>query len=194
MHSLSSRTTTPRDVPHRGESGFILVMTLMMLVVLIGLVGTVGVSAIDAGNTSSQVTLHNRAYAVANAGLQTALFRLNQDGGATGATGTLGNGTSYSYTVSALTSQSSTCAGLWVQTSGAGRTAGLHHLHRQRWRLQHQGAGPHRRLHARIQSFSREWTLRGQRLHRRSELHRYRRHRFQRPDLLRRRRQRDRKP
>jgi hypothetical protein len=118
MHPLIARTVSPRAVPARGESGFILVMTLMLLVVLIGLVGTVGVSAIDAGNTSNQVTLRDRAYAVADAGLQTALFRLNQDGGATGATGTLGSGASYSYTVSALTTHSSSCAGLWVQSSG----------------------------------------------------------------------------
>jgi len=117
MHPLISRTGARAAQP-LGEPGFVLVMTLMMLVVLVGLVGTVGVSSIATGNTSNHVTLRNRAYAVATAGLQTALFRLNQDGGTTGATGTLGNGTSYSYTVSTLSSQSSTCAGLWVQSSG----------------------------------------------------------------------------
>ena len=119
MQPLTSRAGTRAAQP-RGEAGFVLVMTLMMLVVLIGLVGTVGVSSIDTSRTSNQVTLHNRAYAVATAGLQTALFRLNQNGGTTGATGSLGNGTSYSYSISTLSSQASTCAGLWVQSSGQG--------------------------------------------------------------------------
>lgn len=118
MHPLISRTARARATQPRGESGFVLVMTLMMLVVLIGLVGTVAVSAIDAGNSSNQVALRDRAYAVATAGLQTALFRLNQDGGATGASGMLGNGATYSYAVSKLSSPSSPCAGLWVQSSG----------------------------------------------------------------------------
>ncbi len=96
-------------------------MTLMILAVLIALVGAVSVSAVDAGNTSSQVVSRNHAYAVANAGLQTALFRLNQTGGATGATGSLGNGASYSYTVSAL-AQGGSCAGLWVKQTGAGQS------------------------------------------------------------------------
>ena len=101
-----------------GESGFILVMTLLILVVLLVLVGTVGVSSINTSNTSNQVTLRDRAYAVADAGLQTALFRLDQTGGTTGAAGTLGNGATYAYTVSTLSAQSSLCAGLWVQNAG----------------------------------------------------------------------------
>ncbi len=131
VHALSAHTRSPAaperdgapDSPARaggGESGFILVMTLLVLAVLIALVGAVGVSSVNVGNTSSQVTLRNRAYAVANAGVQTALFRLNATGGTTGATGSVTNGASYSYTVSAL-SQGDTCAGLWVKQTGSGQ-------------------------------------------------------------------------
>ena len=116
MHSLTSRTHSAAAA----ESGFILIMTLLMLVVLTALVAVVGVSSVDSGNTSSQVTLRLRSYAAADAGVETALFRLNQVGGTTGATGTLGNGATYSYSVSSLSSQSGPCAGLWVQSSGQG--------------------------------------------------------------------------
>ncbi len=71
----------------------------------------------SSSSTSDQVTLRDRAYAVADAGLQAAIFRLNETGGTTGETGTLGNGAAYAYTVNALGSQSSSCAGLWVQNS-----------------------------------------------------------------------------
>ena len=121
MHSLirgALRRSAAPGVAPRGESGFILIMTLLILAVLIALVGAVGVSAINVGNTSNQVALRDRAYAAADAGLQSAIFRLNQTGGTTGATGTMGNGANYSYTVSTLSSQSTPCAGLWVQSSG----------------------------------------------------------------------------
>lgn len=118
MHALISRIRTDRAAQVRGESGFILIMTLLILAVLIVLVGTVGVSAIDTSNTSNQVTLRDRAYAVATGGLQTAIFRLNQTASTTGATGTMGNGGTYSYSISSISSQNSPCAGLWVQSSG----------------------------------------------------------------------------
>ena len=118
VHPGASRRSRTRDVAGSGEAGFILIMTLMLLAVLLALVGTVSVSAVDAGKASTQVSLRVRAYAVADAGLQTALFRLNQTGGTTGATGTMGNGETYSYSVSTLSSQGGACAGLWVQSSG----------------------------------------------------------------------------
>jgi hypothetical protein len=114
MHPLTARTAGD------GESGFILTITLLILAALVVLVGTVGISSIDASNGSSQVTMRDRAYAVAGAGLQAALYRLNETGGTTGETGTLGNGAGYSYTFSPLASPSTPCAGLWIQSSGQG--------------------------------------------------------------------------
>ena len=66
------------------------------------------------------MTQRDRAYAVADAGIQAALFRLNATGGTTGATGSLTNGATYSYTVSPL-SQGGSCAGLWVEQTGTGQ-------------------------------------------------------------------------
>ena len=108
----------------RHESGFILLLTLIVLVALTGLVAAVAQSSVNVGNTSSQLTLRDGALATADAGLHTALYRLNVTGSTAPGTGTLGNGTTYSYAiVSPLTNpltdpNASACAGLWVQPSG----------------------------------------------------------------------------
>jgi Tfp pilus assembly protein PilX len=106
-----------RLAPLGDESGFVLVVALLILVVVVALIGVTAIAAQDSSDTSVRGAAQDRALAAADAGAQVALFRLNTTG-STGATGTMGNGATYSYTVSPLSSSSSPCAGLWVQSSG----------------------------------------------------------------------------
>ncbi|HLK46085.1 MAG TPA: hypothetical protein VKT18_08845, partial [Acidimicrobiales bacterium] len=81
----------------RDERGFVLLFAVMLLLVITLLVGAFETSAVDVNNTSTQVVSRDRALAAADAGVQVALYRLNQTGGTTGATGALGNGATYNY-------------------------------------------------------------------------------------------------
>jgi len=114
MHAL---TPTPERGSRRGESGFIMVITILTMVIVLGLIAAVSTSAIHLSSTGDRTDHSAQALAAAQAGAQVALFRLNQTGGATGATGAMGNGAAYSYTVSSLSSSSSPCTGLWVENS-----------------------------------------------------------------------------
>jgi hypothetical protein len=114
MHAL---TPMPDRPSRRGESGFIMVVTVLTMVIVFGLIAAVSTSAIHLSSTGRRTDYSAQALAAAQAGAQVALFRLNQTGGATGATGAMGNGATYSYTISSLSSSSSPCTGLWVQNS-----------------------------------------------------------------------------
>ena len=116
----------------RREDGIALASAMLTLMVVTVVTGVVAATAIQASGTSNQTRNSARALAAANAGLQAATFRLsaigaastscftNQDAGAPtggvcpGQTDSLGNGESYTYYVSPVLSQSSSCAGLWV--------------------------------------------------------------------------------
>jgi Tfp pilus assembly protein PilX len=127
MRALIARGCAGREPPTVGlagtarvgdESGFVLIIAVLMLLVVTLLVGAIATAAVDVNNNSTQTVARDRALAAAQAGLQAGLFRLNVTGGSTGATGTLGNGATYTYAVSSLSASSSPCAGLWVQSTG----------------------------------------------------------------------------
>lgn len=92
---------------------------MLILVLLTVLIAAVARSSVNANNTSTQVLSRNQALAAADAGVQTALFRLNTNGSTSAGNGTLGSGATYSYTVTSLGNSSTPCAGLWVQNAGA---------------------------------------------------------------------------
>jgi hypothetical protein len=96
-----------------------MVTVILTMVVVLGLSIAVGNAALHLSSTGRRTDSSAQALAAAQAGAQVALFRLNTTGGATAATGALGNGAAYSYTVGTLASQSSNCTGLWVQNSSS---------------------------------------------------------------------------
>jgi hypothetical protein len=105
--------------PARAERGFMMVTVMLTMVVVLGLSVAVGSAALHVTSTGERTDFSAQALAAAQAGEQVALFRLNTTAGATGATGALGSGATYSYTVSTLASQSSSCTGLWLQNSSS---------------------------------------------------------------------------
>ena len=118
MRALIARGFAGREGPTVGvagttragdESGFVLIVAILMLLVVTLLVGAIATAAVDVNNSSTQTIARDRALAAAQAGLQAGLFRLNLTGGSTGATGTLGNGASYTYSVSSLSASGSPC-------------------------------------------------------------------------------------
>jgi hypothetical protein len=129
MHALAGTsdraadTQAPGDRPGGrrragvGESGFVMVVVLFTMVVMLGLVAAVASSSSHVSSTSLRTSAAAQALAAAQSGEQVALFRLNNAGQTTGATGAMGTGASYTYTVAALSSSSSACTGLWVQNS-----------------------------------------------------------------------------
>lgn len=107
-----------RHAVHDRESGFVMVFSLLVLITLVVGMAAIGMGALNTSNQSTHETAADRASAAADAGAQVALFRLNTTGGATGATGSMGNSASYTYAVSSLPTSASACAGLWVRNSG----------------------------------------------------------------------------
>lgn len=102
-----------------GERGFIMVIALVLLLVITLTIGAISTAAIDVNNQSTRQGKAELADAVADSGAQVALYRLNTAGTTTAGSGTMAGGASYSYTVAALSSSASACAGLWVQNSSS---------------------------------------------------------------------------
>jgi len=103
------------------ERGFILATSVIVLLVLLLTMTAFTLAASNNTTTSYHTGSSVQALAAAQAGEQAALFRVNNapgTSGATGASGTLGNGATYSYTVTSLSSSSSPCTGLYISTSG----------------------------------------------------------------------------
>lgn len=101
----------------RDERGFVLVFALLIMVSVILVMVAISAGALRENNQSANETAADQASAAADAGAQVALYRLNETGGSTGETGTIGNGASYTYAVTTLANSSSPCAGLWVQST-----------------------------------------------------------------------------
>jgi Tfp pilus assembly protein PilX len=102
-----------------GEGGFVMVVAMMLLLVITLSIGAMATAATDVNNQSTRQGKAELADAAADSGAQVALYRLNTAGTTAAGSGTMGGGASYSYTVAALTSSSSACAGLWVQNSSS---------------------------------------------------------------------------
>jgi Tfp pilus assembly protein PilX len=108
--------------PRDDERGFILATSVIVLLVLLLTMTAITLAASDNTTSSFRAGSSTQALAAAQAGEQIALFRVNNAPGTSGASsgnGTLGNGATYSYTVSSLTSSSSPCTGLYVSNSSA---------------------------------------------------------------------------
>lgn len=112
MHAL--RRLAPRAA---GESGFIMVIALLTMTLGLGVVVAVVAAATHSNSATRRTNAAASALAAAQAGEQVALFRLNASGATTGATGSMGNGATYTYSVTSLASSGSACSGLWVQNS-----------------------------------------------------------------------------
>lgn len=98
-----------------------MIVAVLVLAILLITITAVTLAAKNNTATAYHTESANQALAAADAGAQAALFRLNNaptSSGASSGSGTLGNGATYSYTVSTLSSQSSACTGLWINTSG----------------------------------------------------------------------------
>jgi hypothetical protein len=102
-----------------GEGGFVLVIAMILLLVGTLAIGGISAAAVDVNNQTTRQSQSQLADATADSGAQVALYRLNTAGATTAGTSTMAGGASYSYTVAALTSSSSPCAGLWVQNSSS---------------------------------------------------------------------------
>jgi Tfp pilus assembly protein PilX len=101
------------------ERGFILATSVIVLLVLLLTMTAYTLAASNNTTTASHTGSSAQALAAAQAGEQAALFRVNNapgSGGASSGNGTLGDGATYSYTVTSLTSSSSPCTGLYVSS------------------------------------------------------------------------------
>ena len=94
-----------------------MIVAISILTALLVLIVAVASSAQHVNATTTRAEASGAALASANAGAQVALFRLDTTGTLTGATGSMGNGATYDYAVTTLSSSSSPCTGLWVQNS-----------------------------------------------------------------------------
>jgi hypothetical protein len=101
------------------ERGFIMIVSILLLLVITVAIGAISTASLDVNNQSTRQGKAQLADAAADSGAQVALYRLNTAGTAAAGTGTMAGGASYSYTVTALTSSTGACAGLWVQNSSS---------------------------------------------------------------------------
>jgi len=119
MHAL-----TPSDNAHRDlsdDSGFVLLTAILVMAALLVLVISITAAATHVNHATTRTAQTNQALAAANAGLQAAIFELDNAGLTAANTSSnntaLGNGASYTTSVSQLTATTSPCTGLWVQNS-----------------------------------------------------------------------------
>jgi hypothetical protein len=101
------------------ESGFVLIAAILVMAALLILVVAITAAATHVNHATTRTAQSNQALAAANAGIQAAMFELNSAGStaATQSSVNVGNGASYSTSVSSLSSASSPCTGLWVSNS-----------------------------------------------------------------------------
>ncbi len=102
------------------ERGFILATSVIILLVLLLTMTAITLAASDNTTTSFRTGSSTQALAAAQAGEQIALFRVNNaptSSGASSGNGTLGNGATYSYTVTSSLTSGSSCTGLYVSNS-----------------------------------------------------------------------------
>jgi len=87
------------------------------MTIALGVVVAVLAAATHSNSATRRTNAAASALAAAQAGAQIALFRLNTSGTTTAATGSMGKGVTYTYTIGTLSSAGSACSGLWVQNS-----------------------------------------------------------------------------
>jgi Tfp pilus assembly protein PilX len=121
MHALVPTASERRRPVAGDESGFVLLVSILVMAALLVLVIAVTAASTHVSHATTRTEQGNQALAAADAGVQAALFELDNAGVSAANTSSnntgLGNGASYTTSVTSLSSASSPCTGLWVANS-----------------------------------------------------------------------------